>query len=143
MTDIDAYIAARGRALGCQANGWRREWYRESMKGELTEMTLARRAFISQRCWSSAGTEMTLARRAFSCADESLGRVSALSEIEVNALSEIEEAISGVLAFHQLLGSEPASYDEMLDIAAAESGERVSTLAKALSRAARIWEEGK
>ena len=38
MTDIDAYIAARGRALGCQANGWRREWYRESMKGELTEM---------------------------------------------------------------------------------------------------------
>ena len=113
MTDIDAYIAARGRALGCQANGWRREWYRESMKGELTEMTLA--------------------RRAFSCACESLGRVS--------ALSEIEEAISGVLAFHQLLGSEPASYDEMLDIAAAESGERVSTLAKALSRAARIWED--
>ena len=121
MTDIDAYIAARGRALGCQANGWRREWYRESMKGELTEMTLARRAFSS--------------------ADESLGRVSALSEIEVSALSEIEEAISGVLAFHQLLGSEPASYDEMLDIAAAESGERVSTLAKALSRAARIWED--
>ena len=121
MTDIDAYIAARGRALGCQANGWRREWYRESMKGELTEMTLARRAFSS--------------------ADESLGRVSALSEIEVSALSEIEEAISGVLAFHQLLGSETASYDEMLDIAAAESGERVSTLAKALSRAARIWED--
>ena len=121
MTDIYAYIAARGRALWCQANGWRREWYRESMKGELTEMTLARRAFSS--------------------ADESLGRVSALSEIEVNELSEIEEAISGVLAFHQLLGSEPASYDEMLDIAAAESGERVSTLAKALSRAARIWED--
>jgi hypothetical protein len=29
----------------------------------------------------------------------------------------------------------------MVDIAAAESGERVSTLAKALSRAARIWED--
>ena len=121
MTDIDAYIRARASVLGCMANRYRREWYRESMKGELTEVTLARRAFSS--------------------ADESLGRVSALSEIEVNALSEIEEEISGVLAFHQLLGSEPASYDEMLDIAAAESGERVSTLAKALSRAARIWED--
>ena len=121
MTDIDAYIAARGRALGCQANGWRREWYRGSLNSELTEVTLARRAFSS--------------------ADESLGRVSALSEIEVNALSEIEEAISGVLAFYQLLGSEPASYDEMLDSAAAESGDRVSTLAKALRRAARIWED--
>ena len=113
MTDIDAYIAARGRALGCQANGWRREWYRGSLNSELTEVTLARMAFRS--------------------VDESLGRVS--------ALSEIEEAISGVLAFYQLLGIEPASYDEMLDIAAAESGDRVSTLAKALRRAARIWED--
>ena len=121
MTDIDAYIRARASVLGCMANRYRREWYRGSLNSELTEVTLARRDFSS--------------------ADESLGRVSALSEIEVNALSEIEEAISGVLAFHQLLGSEPASYDEMLDIAAAESGERVSTLAKALSRAARIWED--
>ena len=121
MTDIDAYIRARASVLGCVANRYRREWYRESMKGELTEMTLARMAFSS--------------------ACESLGRVSALSEIEVSALSEIEEAISGVLAFHQLLGSETASYDEMLDIAAAESGERVSALAEALDLAARIWED--
>ena len=113
MTDIYAYIRARASVLGCVANRYRREWYRGSLNSELTEVTLARRAFSS--------------------ADESLGRVS--------APSEIEEAISGVLAFHQLLGSEPASYDEMLDIAAAESGERVSTLAKALSRAARIWED--
>ncbi len=121
MTDIDAYIRARASVLGCQANRYRREWYRESMKGELTEMTLARRAFSS--------------------ADESLDRVDRLPEVEVNALSEIEETVSCALAFHQLLGSEPASYDEMLDIAAAESGERVSTLANALSRAARIWED--
>ena len=113
MTDIDAYIAARGRALGCQANGWRREWYRESMKGELTEMTLARRAFSS--------------------ADESLDRV--------DRLPEVEEAVSCALAFHQLLGSEPASYDEMLDIAADETGETISALAEALDLAARIWSE--
>ena len=72
MTDIDAYIAARASVLGCVANRYRSEWYRGSLNSELTEVTLARRAFSS--------------------ADESLGRVS--------ALSEIEEVISGVLAFH-------------------------------------------
>ena len=113
MNDTSAYIRARASVLGCVANQYRREWYRGSLNSELTEVTLARGAFRS--------------------ADESLGRVS--------ALSEIEEAISGVLAFYQLLGSEPASYDEMLDSAAAESGDRVSTLAKALRRAARIWED--
>ena len=117
MTDIDAYIAARGRALGCQANGWRREWYRESMIGELTEMTLA--------------------RRAFNCACESLDRV--------DRLPEVEEVVSCALAFHQIFGGVPpeqrASFDEMLDIAAGETGETISALAEALDLAARIWSE--
>ena len=34
-----------------------------------------------------------------------------------------------------------ASFDEMLDIAADETGETISALAEALSRAARIWED--
>ena len=101
MTDIDAYIAARGRALGCKANGWRREWYRESMKGELTEMTLA-------QGFQLRGREPRQGGQASGGGGSSLMR---------------------------------ASFDEMLDIAADETGETISALAEALDLAARIWSE--
>lgn len=54
----------------------------------------------------------------------------------VDRLPEVEEVISRVLAFRQLRGCEPTSYDEMLDTASAETGYRISP-------AARIWEEEK
>ena len=117
MTDLDAYIADRAPYLGCVANRYRREWYRESMKCELTEMILARRAF-NRAC-------------------ESLDRV--------DRLPEVEEVVSCALAFHQIFGGVPpeqrASFDEMLDIAAGETGETISALAEALDLAARIWSE--
>lgn len=54
----------------------------------------------------------------------------------MDRLPEVEEVISRVLAFRQLRGCEPTSYDEMLDTASAETGYRISP-------AARIWEEEK